>query len=306
MAARHEYKFPVARFGELRVVDRREFEDYWEVQSLMGLYRNADTADRQPLSIAVFGPPGSGKNFAVKQLARNANVLEPKGEPITVNLSQFTRVEDLGIVFHGIRDVSLGGKIPLVLFDEFDADWETRPFGWLKYFLAPMQDGQFRDRGSTYEVGRAILVFGGGVNHSFTMLDARLRNREFIEAKGPDFVSRLRGHMDVLGVNRVSGEDDDKAFVIRRAVLLRGFIKKHQPHILDRNRKARIDREITRCFLGVGTFKHGVRSMETLVRMCRVSPFEKRLHWGTLPAPDQIQMHVEYTEFESQRRNAKC
>ena len=150
--------------------------------------------------------------------------------PTEVNVAQFTSVRELFQVFQHVRDVSLTGVVPLVFFDEFDAMWERRAFGWLRYFLAPMQDGVFGSGPRRLLFGKAIFIFVGGLNHSFEMFNGRMHNREFIEAKGPDFVSRLARHLDVLGVDERS--DDDVSYLIRRALLIRDKLwELHRPII---------------------------------------------------------------------------
>ena len=74
------------------------------------------------------------------------------------NLSQFRDPVELTVAFHKIRDAVLKGKIPLAFFDEFDANLDVR-FGWLKYFLAPMQDGEFRDGEVMHPLGKGNLYF---------------------------------------------------------------------------------------------------------------------------------------------------
>lgn len=70
--------------------------------------------------------------------------------------------------------------------------------GWLKYFLAPMQDGAFKDGETMHPLGRAIFVFAGGTSSTFAEFaggnpDDHTPSHDFKDAKGPDFVSRLRG-----------------------------------------------------------------------------------------------------------------
>lgn len=121
-----------------------------------------------------------------------------------------------------------------------------------------------------------------------------MRNREFIEAKGPDFVSRLRGHLDVLGIDR--GKQEDACVIVRRAILLRTFLEKFHEAIRS-GEQMNICPKVVRAFLTVEGFRHGVRSMESLVRMCRVDTSERWLHSGSLPADDQLNMHVDQREF---------
>ena len=51
---------PTARFGKLKTVDRVEIESYRSIHNLIAEYISSKNATR-PLSIAVFGTPGSGK-----------------------------------------------------------------------------------------------------------------------------------------------------------------------------------------------------------------------------------------------------
>ena len=37
-------------------------------------------------------------------------------------------------------------------------------YGWLRYFLAPMQDGKFLQGEMAHPIGKAIFVFAGGTS----------------------------------------------------------------------------------------------------------------------------------------------
>ena len=124
-------------------------------------------------------------------------------EAITFNLSQFDSPDDLLSALHQVRDVGLSGKIPLVFWDEFDTSLAETPLGWLRYFLAPMQDGKFQEGQISHPIGRAIFVFAGGTSASMAEFDKGATSRTFESAKGPDFVSRLKGYINVLGPNPV-------------------------------------------------------------------------------------------------------
>lgn len=289
----NEAKFPIVEIGVLRLVDRHEVEDYLFLQNLLLDY-HADTERRRPLSVGVFGQPGAGKSFGVKQL-----VSEMSGdgsafarESITLNLSQIRSVGELADAFHRIRDACLSGPIPLVFFDEFDSGFEGKAFGWLKYFLAPMQDGEFVENGKLYHFGKAIFVFAGGVNHSFAEFNERSRNPEFCDSKGPDFISRLRGILNIKSMNKPEGEAFESIYILRRAVFIRYKLEKILGELNDRLIAPRLGEAL----LTVDRFKHGVRSLEAILDMSRLKPGET-FNAGDLPPRDQLDMHVDARAF---------
>jgi len=129
---------PYQQFGKYFTVDRLEIEALRNLQELMQSYENLESGET-PLSIAVFGAPGSGKSFIVKQIARG--VLGAKVPILEFNLSQFDGMKDLCDALHVVRDKALLGRTPVVFWDEFD----SQEYFWLQYLLAPMQDGEFRE-----------------------------------------------------------------------------------------------------------------------------------------------------------------
>ena len=143
----------------LLTVDRTEIESYRTIAALVQEYISQEKADK-PISIAVFGAPGSGKSFGIKEIAKSIN--KDRIKDITFNLSQMNSPEDLIGALHQVRDESLKGMIPLVFWDEFDTSLDQTSLGWLRYFLAPMQDGSFLEGQVTHPIGKAIFVFAGG------------------------------------------------------------------------------------------------------------------------------------------------
>ena len=154
---------PIATFGKLKAVDRAEIEGYRSIKNLMREYVSAKNT-AHPLCISVFGTPGSGKSFGVTEVA--SSIAPELIEKLDFNLSQFQTISDLITAFHKVRDISLTGKVPLVFFDEFDSAFDGK-LGWLKYFLAPMQDGVFREGDAIHPIGKAIFVFAGGTSSNF-------------------------------------------------------------------------------------------------------------------------------------------
>lgn len=291
---------PIAQFGKLKTVDRTEIESYRSIKNLMWEYISTKNAVR-PLSIAVFGTPGSGKSYGVTEVA--AAIAPELIRKLNYNLSQFRTPIDLIKAFHKARDFSLEGKIPLIVFDEFDSAFEGK-LGWLKYFLAPMQDGVFREEDSVHPIGKAIFVFAGGTSSTFnefcgeTINDENEQKQfltEFKSAKGPDFVSRLRGYVNILGPNQ-SDEKWDQLFIIRRAMLLRSLIERKVPHLINDRGEAQINNGVLRALLKVPRYKHESRSMEAILEMSMLA-HAKKWEQSHLPSKEQLKLHVDEEQF---------
>ena len=291
---------PIAHFGNLKTVDRTEIEGYRSIKNLISEYLSAKTTVR-PLCISVFGTPGSGKSFGVTEVASS---IAPKIiEKLDFNLSQFQNISDLVAAFHKVRDLSLEGKVPLVFFDEFDSGFEGK-LGWLKYFLAPMQDGKFREGDAIHPIGKAIFVFAGGTSSTFNKfcgedMDNEEEKKQFIRefegSKGPDFVSRLRGYVNILGINQTDKEWD-QLFIIRRAMLLRSLLERIEPHLINGIGEAQIDNGVLRALLKIPRYKHELRSMEAILEMSMLND-AKKWEQSHLPSKEQLRLHVNEDQF---------
>lgn len=303
---------PMGQFGGLKTVSRKEIESLYSIKNLIQEYINQQRQQR-PLSLAVFGPPGAGKSFTVTQVAESVAPDDLKS--LEFNLSQMETTQDLALALHQVRDVSLKGKLPLVFFDEFDCRFRNETLGWLKYFLAPMQDGAFRESGITFHLSKAIFVFAGGTspsmekfsreallakeNSGVTLTEKEEKElEEFKTAKGPDFISRLRGYLNIPGINPDTPQQGDEQFYcIRRALLLRELILKKAPDLSDSQKKRLwIDWGVLQGLIKVSSYKHGVRSLQAMLEMSRLSN-RRKFEAAALPLPEQLRLHVEEKEF---------
>lgn len=280
---------PVERMGAWASVDRTEIESMRSVRNIIREYVQ-QAHRRRPLSIAVFGQPGAGKSFAIKQMALEWTKGESERVP-EYNVCQFATTDELVAAFQRVSDCALKGILPLVFWDEFDAPLAGSELGWLPSFLAPMQDGKFLDRGAFRPIGSAIFVFAGGVYPTMAEFKAKTEHRS--EVKGTDFFSRLRGFVDILGPNRIG--DADKAFVLRRALLLRSLLEGRAPQLISGG-QLNIDPGVLRAFLDVKKYGHGARSMESIIDMSSLSG-KLRYERSALPAQHQLGLHVDAREF---------
>src|SRR5262249_34994462 len=135
---------------------------------------------------------------------------------------------------------------PLVFWDEFDSTVSGQPLAWLKYFLSPMQDGSFQAGPFVHPVGRAIFAFAGSVEPTMQKFEELAINEP--HAKGKDFVSRLKGFVNMLGPDQQEPEPSagtpksesdreelgqDSQYILRRAMILRGVLKRERKGLFE-------------------------------------------------------------------------
>jgi hypothetical protein len=301
---------PLASFAKaLTTYDRSEIESYRALYRLMRDYVRTTWAER-PLSVAVFGPPGAGKSFGVKMVAKELVDVGAgrKITDLTFNLSQYQAADELAAAFHLVRDSVLRGEVPLVFFDEFDTALNGVPLGWLRYFLNPMQDAEFLDRGTPHPIGQAIFVFAGGTCGSYAEFARPLQERgvrdkefeEFKKAKGPDFLSRLRATLDIPGLDLDAPFDAygpverfpcEAAILLRRANILKFQLGKKAPHLKDATGALQVSKPVLRALLHAPQFAHGNRSFEALLDMSRLHGVDKFTP-SSLPATGHTNLHA--------------
>jgi hypothetical protein len=288
---------PVLKVGNLVTFDRKEIEGFRNIRKQIKQYHKFYNGAR-PLNIAVFGAPGSGKSFAVKEVAKS--VFESNKDLLSFqvyNLSQFKDPGELAGAFHKIRDAVLEGKLPFIFWDEFDSD----RLKWLQFMLAPMQDGRFQDGKDTHPLGKAIFIFAGGTCQNMLQFKSSERDQDFIEKKGPDFLSRINCYIDIFGPNprklfnpetrKIEQNDEtDICYPVRRALFLRSNLG------LDKKETLKIDWGLLSAFLEVDQFNNGSRSLERLL-----SPLKNNKS-GTiirsdLPSDEIMEMNVNFTSF---------
>jgi hypothetical protein len=304
---RQLHQLPYLQFGKLFSIDRAEIESLRTLQRLMISYQNDPKAEK-PLSLAAFGPPGSGKSFGVKQLAKA--VLSDATPLLEFNLSQFRDASELHGLFHQIRDEVLRGKLPVVFWDEFD----SRNLEWLQYLLAPMQDGAFQAGQLSHPIGKCVFVFAGGTRSRFEDFGeppvdlvtaianakndaekSKLEERcemvlaDFVAKKVRDFKSRLAGYINVLGPN--SRDSHDITYPVRRALLLRVLLGAGP------NDDLAIDPGLLTAFLEIDEYRHGARSMEKIAEQIRLASRTGEFIRSDLPASGQLEMHVSAQRF---------
>ena len=284
---------PMVPFGGLLSADRQEIEQYRAIRDKMFHYV-AHPGDK-PMSIGVFGPPGSGKTFGVEQIK------DMLGEAVTwisIDFGGFQKEEQILKEWQGIRNENIRLRIPFVLFDEFDAPLHGTPYGWFQHFLQPVNNGVFREDTVEHPVGRGIFVFTGGTCHTYAELRRKSQGGDPVnetardqarERKMPDMLRRLEDHIDVKGVSRRPGEPAD-LYLVRRAVVLRKqFIGKRTEDV---KKKVDVDLGLLVALLRIEDYHNGTSAMCKLV--ARIKPNDEgRFGSGALPADDELDNYVD-------------
>jgi hypothetical protein len=266
----------VHRFGELFLFTPDERKQLYGMRDLIRQYV-ARPDPRRPLSLAVFGPPGSGKSFAVEQILN-----ELKLTPTNVNLTQASDASALGeVLAHTARSAS-SSTVPVIFFDEFDAPKDSAPYGWLAWFLAPMQDGKFLHNGDVIPLRRAVYVFAGGTAATMRQFSDFDRLPAFQRAKGPDFISRLRGFLDVCGPNA-------EPRMLRRAILFRAELSRA---VGKGAGPFSPDPELMTSLLQAGRYRHGARSIAAVVDLSNLEN-AKRFVWEDLPGDHLLGLQID-------------
>lgn len=286
---------PICRYGKLVSLDKEEIENYHTVKALLDDYiyqfdhLNNETR-LQPLSVAVFGAPGSGKSFGVKQIAGSSG----RFAITSLNLSQY---HDPSEFFEALRESiqCRSNQIPLIFIDEFDSELNGTSRGWLRYFLAPMQDGEFTLNGKRSEINAAVFVFAGATASSFaSFLPGTEEEQEaFRLIKGNDFVSRLKGILNIKGPNPTCVTD--RSAIIRRGMLLREQIMQKCPGICQ-DGIVNMSKCLLSAMLSVSNYRHGTRSLEFILAMSCLSGVT-RFTPSCLPLDEQLNLHLNAKDF---------
>lgn len=312
---------PSIKFGNFISLDRSEIESLRNIKQLVLNYRDTKKIER-PLNIAVFGAPGAGKSFAVKQMAKSI-INEKEVCFLEYNLSQLNNPAQLTGAFHSVRDAVLNGKLPFVFWDEFDSN----NLSWLAELIAPMQDGKFLENGVLHPLGKCVFIFAGGTSYTMKEFDPsyfllseeewknyfpdendRRKEKEkreekvvgFKMKKGPDFLSRINGYLDVQGPNKrlvccgskKEREEDqtDVCYPIRRALFIRGVLG------LKDGEKLKMDWGLLSAFLEISEYIRGSRSLERLLNQLTLKTKDTIIR-SDLPSDEIIAMNVDYDDF---------
>lgn len=308
---------PVAEYGNMKAIDQRNVEAMANIRNL--IISHVRSGSGKPLNIGIFGGPGSGKSFGVKEIAKELG--KEMIEELNFNMAHFQGKEDLDAAFLRVSSEVARGKTPLVFFDEFDCPGPEpgEDFQWLSHFLEPMQDGTYQHDGGALNLRNSIFIFAGGRHDSYQEFQARvLRAKatgdvtETKRRKFPDFLSRLRGYVNISGLNSQDMEDTwstEERVVpyMQRALMLRNLLERNNGCERDKDDKpadALIDPDVAEAFLTTSRYHHGKRSVENLLSMC-VRLSHKTVK-ASFPTTHQLDMHTWGAEFRERMQLPGC
>jgi hypothetical protein len=305
------------QFGNFAMADPREAAPMLDLAQRLrqhvfsNRYNSPD--DGKVFNFALFGSPGSGKSFLAREIAR---LIDSHGAIFNVeefNLSQFTETAQLTRALEQIASKSVGGKVPLVLWDEFDSVIDAHRGGWLARFLMPMQDAHFFDGQQRRPIGTAVFAFIGGTFPAAEEFRAWACTTgtptqdpsEAVLLKARDFHSRLYTALDMPSI--IEREDhtaspsgprcqifrttwDNSYAKLARAVLLREFFRKKSRAGKTPFLKS-VEDDLCKFLLAI-PLRHGARSMERIVEACLVSN-PSRVSMIHLPPSHFLAEHIE-------------
>ncbi|KAF3136433.1 hypothetical protein TWF569_009427 [Orbilia oligospora] len=285
-------RIPTARFGRLVLVDRHEIESFRIVSNVLRDY--IDLPQTRPISIAFFGPRGSGRSYAATEMGR-ALLNGRNISKFRIDLTQISTPTDLIPVFHSIRDCNLEGGFPLVYINGFDTLVPGSSLPWLFHLSTPMLHGRFIDNGESRPIGRAIFFLGSINFKTYQKFQNQLggSSRGLIPPRFEEFLGCLHGYVNMLGPDCVG--EHDRLYPVRRAVILRELLDKREPK-LKVDGKISIDESVLDGLLLVPSYRQGVRSLKSIISMSRLNgahQFER----AALPPASQLDIHVNSDEF---------
>ncbi|QLH72597.1 ATP-binding protein [Rhodopseudomonas palustris] len=216
----------------------------------------AKRSAKRPLNILLAAPPGSGKSFLIKQII---NSITQQNHDIQVSfeeayIASLENMDELFKIFQRVQSLNLEGKLPVVFFDEIDAEITGSSHVYAK-FLAPMWDGTFYLGKEKFFLGKCIFFFAGSglsledeSDNALTTLskktnpvkyddyyeqwktkfDERHSQAWAKQQKLPDFLDRIDSFLRIPPIcSELLGDDTEGEYIDLACML----IKKHFPAV---------------------------------------------------------------------------
>ena len=166
-----------------------------------------------------------------------------------------------------------------------------------------MQDGAFQEGQITHPVGKCIFVFAGGTSYnmsSFGKFNNADAENDFILKKGPDFISRLNGFINILGPNKrqlfnTAYKDEDDKWKDDPTDLTypdkKGYFYYRIASLKKDDFPFKMDWGLLNAFIKVDRYKHGSRSMANLLNDIRQNNPRNLLLRSWLPSKSTLDLY---------------
>jgi hypothetical protein len=156
----------------------------------------AHRAEQRPLALAIFVGRGAKRQITLEDVLGECQDL--RLDQKTIQMRELASPSELMLSLTGACKPTAREDIPCLIFDGFDeASPDGEDLAWLRHFLAPMQDGIVLSDGECQRIGPVVFVFLSRRIDSFKDFCAQQGSERFRLAKGPDFISRLSGYINL-------------------------------------------------------------------------------------------------------------
>lgn len=278
---------PVCQYSNLVLVDRTAIENFGAMDETINRY--LDTKSTTPLGLAIFGTQGSGKTFAMTEFAKTTAKGRSR-EILTFRLSQICGSDQLHAAVEEINHVTHSGRLPIVLWGDFDTDLPKEP-GLVRLLVSYLNHGFCHSKSGKRSCGSGIWFFVSERYGSLAEFSRVTLNPGTTLTS--TFLGSLQGHMDFRGPNQAT--EIDGTYVVRRACLLRALLEKRDPGITTLNR-FRIEDTVLDALLSVPTYNYGAKSLAAIVAGSDYSALTG-LQRSSLPTESLLSLHVDLTLF---------
>lgn len=305
---------PYLEYRKLFTIDRHEIESLRNIHRLLSRYMASDSA--RPFNLGVSGPPRTDRRFPVKHIIYSLfgkKDFKKRGIFLTFNLAQFNDKKDFSGAFRLIRNQAMKGKLPVVFWEDIDSG----NFKWVRLLLSPMKDGLIQGKKDIRYTGKCIFIFTGssekgkflykpeepldGWFSKKTMKLQRKRIKLFKARKVLEFRNNLDASLSISSVNKqdaysadqenLIGESQvDLMYPVRRALHLRSVLG------MKNSSKLKMDPGLIMAFLKTDEYKHGARSMTSILEHLKKDP-SRKISRSELPSAKFMNGHLDFDRF---------
>lgn len=168
------------------------------------IQRHQSSTAKRPYNILLSAPPGMGKSFLAKELAKDASIKAGANfEFDEVFIASMDSVNEIDDVFRRIQSVFLDNSMPVILFDEIDS--RIGNVNVYNRFLSPMWDGNFFIGSHKYALPPCIFFFAGS-----TISSEKISKEAISSLNREHSYDRYRKEWEKLFFNEIKSAKSEK------------------------------------------------------------------------------------------------